>query len=121
MTNKEYENIMLDFLNAYLAMAAGETAGKPNNQHKLHARAGLCYNIIMYIASRFGGGEDGDAVEQVLKSMLNHQIQHQMPWNINSLYPFNDGDYTRRVMDNTQHECPARLAFVKRYIEYLEA
>ena len=121
MTNKEYEIIMLDFLHGYLAMAAGETAGVPDNPHKLRARAGLCYNIIMYIASRFGGGEDGDAVERVLKNMLKGQIHRQMPWNANDLYPFNDGDYTRRVMDNTQHECPARLAFVKQYIEYLEA
>lgn len=120
MTNKEYETVMLDFLYGYLAMAAGETAGVPDNPHNFNARAGLCYNLMVYAASRFGG-EDGDAVEWVLKNMLKGQIHHQMPWNTNALYPFNDGDYTRRVMDNTQHECPGRLAFVKQYIEYLEA
>lgn len=123
MKNREYESIMLAVMRAYLAMAEGLTNNgcedNITNPHRLNPRAGLCHAIDVY-SQRMYPMQQFD-VAGVLHSMLLSQIYHQFLDVDTPHYPFGEADYYQRVKDRTQHECPERLAFVKQYIEYLEA
>lgn len=120
MTNKEYEVIMLSVLRAYLAMAEGMTNNgsmdETINPFHLNPRAGLCNAIDRY--TEWNYPDKQFRVANGLHTMLIGQMHRK---NVDSIaYPFGEADYYQRVKDNTQHECPERLAFVKQYIEYLE-
>lgn len=84
---------LIAFLKAWHDWATnGAPEGKP-----FWRWAGLCTNSHLF------GGDADAALQTLMRETLGPQAD----------MPFGDGEFARRALTSTQHECPKRLAWVR--------
>lgn len=83
-----------------------EDGGKEGGVFYNHA--GLCSNLVSWCDSK-----ESELAQDELTWLLMHS-------GLDVNYPFSQEDYLRRLFNDTQHECPMRLAFVREQIKKYE-
>lgn len=118
---------MLEFLKAYRVFAAGTTAtgGCMGDHNPFHfvAKYGLCNALDQYVFHNRNHFKQPylDVLDELV-CRLNTRFRFDAPTSLSGCaFPFGYTEYSVRKAANTQHECPERLAFVDRYIGYMEA
>ena len=104
MTATDAKSLLLAFLKDYRAWVE---RGAPDVDPFWRAY-GLCQALTYWYKDTICLDQHHD-IRRLLLQLLS-----------NKTYPFGEQDYHRRRDDGTQHECPKRLAFVRKTIAELE-
>lgn len=101
---------LLEFLEAWYKWATVD--GAPQGEPFLR-ELGLCDNLGEY---GYSGICSDQWNEEVSRDDLHRKF---IEGGLSPLYPFGEDNYYTRCREDTQHECPERLAWVKQTIQEL--
>lgn len=102
---------LLEFLEAWYKWATVD--GAPQGEPFLR-ECGLCDNLEQY-------GYPGICSEQWNEAVARDDLQRKfLEGDLNIAYPFGEDNYDIRHQEDTQHECPERLAWVEKTIQELK-
>lgn len=105
ITPKEHLNT---FLRAYLVFAEGG-----QNPFGFTKRNGLCIELFEYTESLGLERHDVFDLEGEITDVLSEEF---IKVGLDTMLPFGGINYTTRAASHTQHEDPARLAFIRNFL-----
>lgn len=130
LSNRQMRGVLL-FLKDWLAWAEANANSPPGADRMSFAPSpedvfyspshGICGAALVYVfqaKSEVGlsSHELGREIGFLLQLSASFcKTPHPMP------HPFGERDYAQRARQNTQHQCPERLRWVRETITYLEA